>query len=93
MSFENTSAGIEATLRFAFAVLLQPDESLLKEAGRWDSEEESDWEDKEEVDDEDEEEGAEEIVEETCVKLPGFSWAAAKEHSPSRGLRHQIFVN
>lgn len=47
--------------------------------------------DKEEVDDEDEEEGAEEIVEETCVKLPGFSWAAAaKEHSPSRGLRHQI---
>lgn len=70
-----------------FALVLS-DESLLKDAGRWDSEEESEWEDKEEVDDEDEE-GAEDIVEEMWVKLSGFPcWAAAKEHSPSRGLRH-----
>ena len=74
-----------------FALVLS-DESLLKEAGRWESEEEeSEREDKEEVDDEDdgEEEGADDIVEEMWVKLSGFPcWAAAKEHSPSRGLRH-----
>lgn len=79
---------VEVTLRSA--IVLQPDDSLYKEAGRWDGEEKSDWEDKDVVDDEDEEQGAEDIVEEMCVKLPGFLWAAAIEPSPSRGLRRQI---
>ena len=75
-------------LRFA---LVLSDESLLKEAGRWDNEEEWDREDREDVDD-DEDEGAEEFADELCAILSsGFLWAAVKEHSPTRGLRHQVF--